>query len=1329
MSNSCQQTQIPCPLCRTPFTRKCSSCNTVDESLTARNNRGQNTDIPSYTHECPTGQCNKVYCKNCSEFSVQCPNPTCNSFRGFVYPNNALHANNYIAGILNKDQLIASPEQQQPGPSIYNNLQTLAETCRQLDSMYTPIITRILKMCNDDNIRTKNIGHYLMMVNNAWIFDNQSDDTFTRIQDPDEPIKERTIRIFADRMEMFNNYRWRELDENFRRRNENATERIRSRFVTNQHRNTGNTRPPATNERINKRVEKSIENKNLSGARKILENEEVSKGVSPVQINNFLPSASLGNATSTRPLNEQPIINFSWRTFAKIMDQTKIGNSRTPNGSNIDFLLRAWNFDASSLGSNHNSADALNPETQLQQQMYTFIHNCVNDLIPPFFFNNFLNITKIKPIIKKDENNNPILIPGTNENKLRIVCPVNNLKKIADRCAKYANQKERITKAEAVGQMGLSPNGPEILVHGVDVWLQTAKQELIAQARERDRMISQGLNPTIDPNTVLRFERIFENAKLNFPNCDWSTNSELDRTIKMIRLVIQAAINNRDSEEYQNLLTTAIQAMGSENVPEFIKQGTLNVNDLKEKGILGNDLKKAHTSFGRKLAREASLLAEPELERTWNQNTTNTSHMIVPCQNGECRIVPQTDGGKQGDTMTGIAFKNLIGPIIDKITKATETESLSIEDDITNYGDVLQLVFTFILNRHAFLTEANLEASARKSFTASPFIEFSPIFEMCMKCILNNSPKPKCIDPDEGFYLCGRWFSCDRSSGWANEKLERQLNDILEKTEQLEKLDSEQKRLALLRNCDNARGLHLPRLYPPTFEVRTLFHNFDNSMRDVITNITGIRNDANILETRANLPIRHGGLGVLSLYQDATLIWATSFCAAIKNGVKACPSIHAIFTGYNYTTRVPELEEAYAITRTSRITTVLKQDPLIFGKHLATALEDIHSAKLKKSPDQIRYRGHHHFDTFRYPPLTPKEKKITPPINGSGLINWLGQRGALRTQRKSIGNRRKSAIKQSLSDDGRILFEDSLDKGHIKAISSPGSGRHNLSNKAFRNMINNHLNRPDHDFTQHYPLLANLGRENFQLQIPNPNQHDNIIPNAPIECNNPQCNHPMDTHGQHATKCKKANKNIIHEKTAECVQNLFTYTCGLQSKVITAREHLEDIMCSGCPEDYRNNIGDAIFTFDNQQYMIDYSITSNGRVPEASRRQGHTLTSMQSAIKKREDEKKRKYRYLDTNRFAGFIPVIFGTNGSFGKEAKKFFQMMEDDMVANGRIPRWKFKAYFLPEVIVAIYRGLTMAQEDYYNKCRMATNLIGARAAHRIDSNQDASNSSSHYN
>ena len=75
------------------------------------------------------------------------------------------------------------------------------------------------------------------------------------------------------------------------------------------------------------------------------------------------------------------------------------------------------------------------------------------------------------------------------------------------------------------------------------------------------------------------------------------------------------------------------------------------------------------------------------------------------------------------------------------------------------------------------------------------------------------------------------------------------------------------------------------------------------------------------------------------------------------------------------------------------------------------------------------------------------------------------------------------------------------------------------------------------------------------------------------------------------------------------------------------------------------------------------------------------------------------------------------------------FQMMEDDMVANGRIPRWKFKAYFLPEVIVAIYRGLTMAQEDYYNKCRMATNLIGARAAHRIDSNQDASNSSSHYN
>jgi len=119
---------------------------------------------------------------------------------------------------------------------------------------------------------------------------------------------------------------------------------------------------------------------------------------------------------------------------------------------------------------------------------------------------------------------------------------------------------------------------------------------------------------------------------------------------------------------------------------------------------------------------------------------------------------------------------------------------------------------------------------------------------------------------------------------------------------------------------------------------------------------------------------------------------------------------------------------------------------------------------------------------------------------------------------------------------------------------------------------------------------------------------------------------------------------------------------------------------------------------------------------------------MQSAIKIREDYKKRKYRFLDTNRFAGFIPLVFGTNGSYGKEAEKFFQMMEDDMVANGKIQRWKFKAYFLPEVIVAIYRGLTMAQEDYYDKCRMSTNLIGARAAHRIDSNQDSSNPSSHY-
>ena len=161
------------------------------------------------------------------------------------------------------------------------------------------------------------------------------------------------------------------------------------------------------------------------------------------------------------------------------------------------------------------------------------------------------------------------------------------------------------------------------------------------------------------------------------------------------------------------------------------------------------------------------------------------------------------------------------------------------------------------------------------------------------------------------------------------------MNDILEKTKQLEKLDSEQKRSALLRSCDNARALHLPRLYPPTYEVLTLFHNFDKSIRDVITKITGIRNDANILETRANLPIRHGGLGVLSLYQDAPLIWATSFSATIKNGVEACPILSAVFADYKYTTRVPELEETFATRRTSRILTVLEQDPLKFGKYLA----------------------------------------------------------------------------------------------------------------------------------------------------------------------------------------------------------------------------------------------------------------------------------------------------------------------------------------------------------------------------------------------------------
>ena len=84
--------------------------------------------------------------------------------------------------------------------------------------------------------------------------------------------------------------------------------------------------------------------------------------------------------------------------------------------------------------------------------------------------------------------------------------------------------------------------------------------------------------------------------------------------------------------------------------------------------------------------------------------------------------------------------------------------------------------------------------------------------------------------------------------------------------------------------------------------------------------------------------------------------------------------------------------------------------------------------------------------------------------------------------------------------------------------------------------------------------------------------------------------------------------------------------------------------------------------------MIDYSITSNGRLPVGSRSRGHSLTSIQSAIKIRETDKKRKYRYLDTNRFAGFIPLVFGTNGSYGTEATKFFQMMEDDMVANGKI-------------------------------------------------------------
>ena len=161
-----------------------------------------------------------------------------------------------------------------------------------------------------------------------------------------------------------------------------------------------------------------------------------------------------------------------------------------------------------------------------------------------------------------------------------------------------------------------------------------------------------------------------------------------------------------------------------------------------------------------------------------------------------------------------------------------------------------------------------------------------------------------------------------------------------------------------------------------------------------------------------------------------------------------------------------------------------------------------------------------------------------------------------------------------------------------------------------------------------------------------------------------------------------------------------TDPCERRDSTPYVKEEPRHIFKPGFEEDNRR--GDIYMEFGNKKYIIDFKI------------QGHTsrngsLRSLQSSINAKERATITSYKNIKDE--YTFIPFVIGTNGQFGKIASKFLRTLCDYMVSLGIYQKWHFYQLFLNNWHCSLTRGISLALDNYVNKCANQANPANATA------------------
>ena len=300
------------------------------------------------------------------------------------------------------------------------------------------------------------------------------------------------------------------------------------------------------------------------------------------------------------------------------------------------------------------------------------------------------------------------------------------------------------------------------------------------------------------------------------------------------------------------------------------------------------------------------------------------------------------------------------------------------------------------------------------------------------------------------------------------------------------------------------------------------------------------------------------------------------------------------------------------------------------------------------------------------PPTEEQLKRLPDPHYKSFSIRNSGK-GKQRLLCKVDAQRRAAFELATATDRTHYnLLLRSLSPKAGMSLYAKGVGKSSSNDISIRKKIQRHLGVPMDQITN---LVGRQGDGTYIVDKP-----DGIFTRCckdengtPIPC--PLCKeHLLDNMGFHQEKCKKIDRSISHNNACRASKDLIQNQMQIPIAVTLEQANL---MTADAPEAEQNHRGDlTIHNLQGHTYVIDISTVSD-------KLQGNNIANMSQQIRARELEKINKYRNLRPE--FTFLPVVYGTNGSLGKGAQKFFSLLCKEMVSYGRIPAWYFWSNILP--------------------------------------------------